>query len=138
MEVLMQYDRKELELALGYAEFAEFSAQVLPDGSIEFKRSPLPEGIGPELAEEVEFVAEFYQRSVFQGDLDDDNDHTMPEFDDPLEELNFKLKRYQGEFMVELKKSLGIADHRQINPFARAMLQYSAEHAHRKVPKKKP
>lgn len=133
----MEYDRKELELVLGYAEFAEFTAKVLPDGTIDFTRSPLPEGLSEELAGEVEFVAEFYQRSVFQGDLDDENDHTMPDFDDPIDELNFKLKRYQGEFMLELKKSLGIADHRSINPFARAMLQYSAEHAHTKAPKKK-
>ncbi|MDT8447724.1 MAG: hypothetical protein RRB13_12615 [bacterium] len=136
MEVMMEFDRHQLEMALAYAEFAEISAKLMPDGQIQFERSALPEGLEPELIEEINFVADYYQRSVFNGDLESDElDATVPGFDDPLEELNFKLKRYQGEFVTELKKTLGIADHRSINPFARAMLLYSAEQGN--DPKKK-
>lgn len=124
----MEYGRQEIELALTYAEFVEITAALDPEGSVVFRRSPLPEGIGPEMAEEINFVADYYQRMIFNGDLDpEEEDPTLPVFEDPLAEINFKLKRYQSELVLELKKSLGVADHRNINPYARVMLQFAAE-----------
>ena len=125
---MMEFDRKEIELALSYAEFTDFKASLDNHGQIIFTRSPLPEGLGDEMVEEISFVADYYQRMIFNGDLEPDTpDLTMPEFDDPIEEINFKLKRYQSEFSLELRKTLGVEDHRTINPYARVMLEFAAD-----------
>lgn len=128
----MAYSSKELELALDYAETAVFQAYLNPEdkGQVLFERTPLPEGISEELAEEIEFVADYYQRQIFAGDLDpEEPEPGWPEFEDVIAEINFKLKRFQSEFALEVRKSLGIEKHRQINPYARVMLEFQAENA---------
>ncbi len=50
-----------------------------------------------------------------------------PEFENALAEINYKLERFKPEFLLELKKTLGVNDHRQMNPYAREMLKFSVE-----------
>ena len=127
----MEYDQTQIRLALQYAEAAAFTADLDPaTGLLRFHRSPLPEGLSRELAEEVEFVADYFQRQIFQGDLDPEPDEVppgWPEFENALAEINYKLERFKPEFLLELKKTLGVNDHRQMNPYAREMLKFSVE-----------
>ncbi|OGG94084.1 MAG: hypothetical protein A2527_09550 [Candidatus Lambdaproteobacteria bacterium RIFOXYD2_FULL_50_16] len=125
---MSEFSAKDIDLALQYAQYSLFEASLGKEGEVIFQRSPLPIGLSEALTEEINFVADYFQRMVFEGDLDpEDPDPRVPDFDDPLAEINFKLDFYKSEFTIELKKSLGVTNHRQINPYAHALLQHSAE-----------
>ena len=129
METIVEdFTKEDIELAIAYADFAQFEAHRDDHGEVTFTRSPLPKEMSEAMAEEVEFVADYFQRTIFGRELDsDDPDPKIPDFDDPIEEMNFKLDFYKGEFATEIRKSLGVSEIRQMNPFARAMLLHSAE-----------
>ncbi len=127
----MEFAQNEVALAIEYAKQAEFKAYLSPaNGEIQFTRSPLPQGLSTAMQEEIEFVAAYFQRQIFQGDLDPEPNEIpqdWPTFHTALEEINYKLKRFHAEFVLELKKSLGVQEPRQMNPYAQEMLKHSIE-----------
>ena len=126
----MEFDQTQIRLALDYAERARFQAKLIPTGEIVFERSPYPVDLTEELRQEIEFVADFYQRQIFQGDLDPEPENLppgWPEFEDAVSEINYKLDRFMPEFQLEIKKTLGIEEPRQVNQYAQEMLRFHAD-----------
>ena len=128
-QAVEEFAKEEIELALRYSEVALFEASLGSEGEVVFNRTPLPEEMSDAMKEEIDFVADYYQRTIFNMELDSEEapDPKIPDFDDPLEEINFKLDYYKSEFETELRKTLGVSIHRQLNPYSRMLMQYSAE-----------
>ena len=126
----MDFTKKEVHQALNFVEGIQFVAKVVDEATrqLEFDHTAFPPTMGEDMKGELDFVIHYYYRQIFNGDLDPDEPLVgAPVFDDPLEELNWKLDNYKPEFVLEVKKTLEVKDARQMNSYAQEMLKFAVE-----------
>ena len=126
----MDFSQKEIHLAINFAENVQFLAKMVNEQTRElaFDHTPYPDSFSEEMIGEIDFVIQYYFRQVFNGDLDPEEPLVgAPVFDEPLDDLNFKLENYKPEFILELKKTLEVKDARTMNNYAQEMLKFAVE-----------
>lgn len=136
----MEFSKKEVHLAIHFAENIQFMAKVVDKTTRElaFDHTAFPKDFSEEMKGEIDFVIQYFFRQVFNGDLDPEEPLIgAAVFDDPLEELNWKLDTYKPDFVLELKKTLEVPDPRQMNSYAQEMLKFSVEKKRQEKEKEK-
>ncbi|MDX2470508.1 MAG: hypothetical protein QNL04_08025 [SAR324 cluster bacterium] len=126
----MEFSKKEVILAISFSESVQFMAKMVNEQTRElaFDHTPYPASFSEDMIGEIDFVIQYYFRQVFNGDLDPEEPLVgAPVFDDPIDDLNFKLDHYKPEFILELKKTLEVQDARTMNNYAQEMLKFAVE-----------
>ncbi len=122
----MGFNQKEIDDAIEFAETRSFKAELKHQSTINFIRIPavIPDHIRPKVAEVLEDCAEYFERTVFMGEYEPrKDDPPLPDFDNSLDDINYKLDYFREEYVFEVKKAVD-AEKITHSLFAQTMLKH--------------
>lgn len=124
---IMAFEPKDIEIAQEFAMKARFKAQLDPRDrkSVQFIMEPeIPADMKPKVFDVIKSCADYFQRAIFLEEYEHrEKDGPMPEFDNVIAEINYKLDYFIEEFVFEVKHATE-AEKITISPFAKEMLKF--------------